>query len=169
SRSRSCPRRTRSLELLALGEERDEVVELLRRERRAAVLRHHAGREALLDVGIRVGDRLANEVREGLVRRLRVVGQLVEVGADLACRGGGRERVTGCTARRGEDGLAGGRVAAFCRRRTRRRRLAHLATGGSRSLGPLLLLGEDEDRRQHRREERDAEEEVPAKPIPREA
>src|SRR5205814_204764 len=80
----------------ASGEEFDERVH--RRWRQGTEVGHHALWEALLDVGIRIDDRLVDERRQRLARRLRVALQLVEVGADHPGRSRSLQRVTRATA-----------------------------------------------------------------------
>src|SRR5579864_4014396 len=96
------------LSLLAgLDQILDERVEL--RLRQARERRHHVLREAGLHVGVRVDDRGVDELLERLLRLGGPLRQRVEVGADLAGRARGGERVAGAARLVLEDGRAGDR------------------------------------------------------------
>src|SRR5689334_20320430 len=93
-----------------LGQERDEIRDLLRAEAREG--RHYAFREARDDVRVRILDgRLHVLVDGALVRLLRVRGDVREVRPDLPLRAGRRVGVTAAAALAREDPLARRRVA----------------------------------------------------------
>src|SRR5205814_7716074 len=103
-------------------EELDECVDLRGRQRLSEV-RHHTRRIALLDVRVRLRDRLPGECGERLGRLPRVRPQLVEVGTRRAGRLRGGERVTTVATFLVEQRKTGlrarrrsGRAAAGCRR-----------------------------------------------------
>src|SRR2546421_4382834 len=90
-------------------------VELLLRKRLPERRRHDALREALLDVGVRVDDRLADERVERLSGPLRLGGELVEVRADLAGCVRRFQRVARVAAvAREESGSGGGTLRRRC-------------------------------------------------------
>src|SRR3954466_5494707 len=90
---------TISLLSSSLGRDPHKVIgqrlDLLGLEGRLVVARHDAVREALLDEGARVFDRLLDELR------ILPLEDLVEVGPDGAVRARVREGVTGAAGRRG--------------------------------------------------------------------
>jgi hypothetical protein len=119
----------------ALGhEERDEVGELLLGELLPVVLGHEVGREALGHLGIRIDDRLMDELGVTALERL------VEVRPDVRRRPRVRDCVAGAAAGGEEDLPARLRVAFG------RSRLAVLARLlGRRRDRPLYGLGEGRD------------------------
>src|SRR5919198_5707326 len=98
--------------LRASGEIGDERVELVLRDRRPEAVRHDAPREARLDVGVRVDDRLPDELLQRLAGPLRLLRKLVQVGPDLPRRAGGLERVAAVAAVAREGRLRGTRSPA---------------------------------------------------------
>jgi hypothetical protein len=83
--------------LLLLGQERDEIGELLGRQI-AVRLRHHVLVSGL-DVRARIRDRGLDERGErALVRLFRVLGELVEIGANLPVRARRLERMAAAAA-----------------------------------------------------------------------
>jgi hypothetical protein len=87
----------------ALRDEVRELLELLVGQLLPEVLGHHAGREALGDLGVGVDDALADEILRLPLERL------VEVAPGRASRVGGRERVTRAAALGVPDPQAGAR------------------------------------------------------------
>ena len=83
----------------------------------AEVRRHAAGGESLLDVGVRVDDRLADEGLERLAGALRVLGQPVEVRAARRLVREHRQRVAADALLLGEEPLAERGVTLRSRRR----------------------------------------------------
>src|SRR3954451_21311934 len=77
--------------LAGLGQILDERLELCLRQARER--RHDVLLVAGLDVGVRIDDRGADELGEGLLGLLRPLRQFVEVGADLPGRARRGERV----------------------------------------------------------------------------
>ena len=100
--------------------------------------RHRARLVPRREVGVRVDDRLADEVLERHAGALRRLAQVVEVGADLALRGRDRlERVAGGAAVGRERGHGGTAAAAAT---ARRRRLARVLVPRRRTRCRLITI-----------------------------